>query len=177
VVNVTGGYLVGRNDIVREPDQAAGFANTHHFDNGLARIGIVMQRDAIRDQIKCVVTERQRVRVGGFEFDIGDAALIRKAARGFEHLRREVNGDNVRDERREFQGGVSRAGRNIEHVPGWLWMGEFNEARETFTLRVNCAGRVLVSVRAELRLNLFCRIIHFGDIPIDDVVMLAYIPF
>lgn len=160
MIDVTRKLLVGRNGVVGETENAILFQHARHFMNRFRRIGIMMQRDAIGDQIKRVVVKRQRVRVRGFEFDVGDAAFVCKLARRIQHLRREVGSNDMRHQRREFERGMSRAGRNVQRPPIRLGLYELDETPKTLAARVNGAGRIFVGIGAELILNELRRIAH-----------------
>ena len=113
----------------------------------------MMQREAIGDEVKGIVVERQRVRVGGAKFDVGDAAFVCQFARGVEHLRREVNGSDTRDVRRKLERSVSRAGGNIKRVPRRVRLCQFDESRQTCARGMYGARRILVRTCAELLLD------------------------
>ncbi len=153
MVYMTGGYLIGRNNVIGESDQAARFAHARHLGDALARIGIVMKRNAVRDQIKGVVVEREGLRIGWLELDIGNTALGGEIACRVEHLWSQVGCYYFSHMRGKHQRRVPGPGRNVKNDPARLGLGEIDETFETRSFGMYFARRVFGGIRAELLLN------------------------
>ncbi len=83
MVYMTGGHFICRNNIVREPDKTAAFANSYHLTNRVTGITIVVQRDAVCYKVECIVLERERVGISGSKFNIPNLAFFRELASRF----------------------------------------------------------------------------------------------
>src|SRR5262249_3609449 len=80
-------------------------------------------------------------------------ALGGRVAHLGDHLGRDVGRPNARDVRRERIGDVPAAGRDVEHAPIFLRLGQRDEAFEALALRRRLAREIACGVAAELLLN------------------------
>src|SRR5579872_4508892 len=137
-------------DVVNQDEAAAGDQHACHLRDGGTDVGVVVRGDAHRDEIKSFVEEGQPLRVGNHEGDVALAARLDEAARGGEHERREVAGDDAGDMRRDGQRSMTATGGDIQRGITGARRGKLLQPRQIVTRRVRGAGHIAFGGAAKL---------------------------
>ncbi len=138
------------HDVVDHGEDAAGAQDARGFGQEAVDVREVVRCDATGDEIEFAAGKGQILGVGALQRDVVDAFLRGERGGDGQHLRREVRGGNMGDMRREGKGRVPGCRGDVEYAPVRSRRDQLDEARQAGALGVDGAGRIGLSVRAEL---------------------------
>ena len=113
-------------DVVGDGQPAAGAQDAGRFGQELGDAGEMVGGQAAGDEVEAVVGEGEGLGNGRFGDDVVEAAFLSQPGCFSQHLRGDVAGGDVGDVGSEGEGGVPRAGGDVENAPIGLGLGQFD---------------------------------------------------